>query len=299
VRLRRLGTTEARIPAIGQGTWKLELADRRAAIAALARGIELGMTHVDTAEMYGSGEVEGIVGAALRTIGPEARERVFLASKVLPHNASRAGTITACERSLERLGTDWLDLYLLHWPGEHPLGGTIEAFEELVRRGLVRHWGVSNFDAHELDEVVRIAGPGRCACDQVLYHLEERAIEHRVLPKCEELGMTLVAYSPFAEGRFPAPDSRGGRALAEVARPRRVAAPGGARLPHAPAVPGGDPDELARRARRGERRRGRARARAGRGRGARRRVPARSIARAAHALVDRALSRSLAWGGGE
>jgi diketogulonate reductase-like aldo/keto reductase len=242
VRLRRLGTTEARIPAIGQGTWKLELADRRAAIAALARGIELGMTHVDTAEMYGSGEVEGIVGAALRTIGPEARERVFLASKVLPHNASRAGTITACERSLERLGTDWLDLYLLHWPGEHPLGGTIEAFEELVRRGLVRHWGVSNFDAHELDEVVRIAGPGRCACDQVLYHLEERAIEHRVLPKCEELGMTLVAYSPFAEGRFPAPDSRGGRALAEVARahgasPRQVVLAFLTRQPSLAAIP--------------------------------------------------------------
>ena len=242
MKLRRLGTTTSRIPAIGQGTWKLELSERRAAVAALARGIELGMTHVDTAEMYGSGEVECIVGEALRAIGPEARERVFLATKVLPHNASRAGTIAACERSLERLGTDWLDLYLLHWPGEHPLGGTLEAFEELVRRGLVRHWGVSNFDAHELDEVVRIAGPGRCACDQVLYHLEERAIEHRVLPKCEELGMTLVAYSPFAEGRFPAADSQGGRALAEVARahdatPRQTALAFLTRRPSLAAIP--------------------------------------------------------------
>ena len=152
----------------------------------------------------------------------DRRDRVFLASKVLPGNASRAGTIRACERSLARLKTDRLDLYLLHWPGDHPLADTIAAFEELVSRGLIRHYGVSNFDERELSEAVRIAGPGRIACNQVLYHLEERAIEYAVLPRCEELGVTLVAYSPFGSGRFPPPSSKGGRVLAELARSRGV-----------------------------------------------------------------------------
>ncbi len=211
-----LGASDAVVSVIGQGTWELELADVEAATRALLAGIDAGLTHIDTAEMYGGGRVEELLGRVLMS----RREEVFLASKVLPSNASRRGTLAACERSLARLRTDRLDLYLLHWPGEHPLADTLEAFEELARAGKIRSYGVSNFDAHELEEAVRAAGPGRIACDQVLYHLEERAIEHRVLPACARLGVTLVGYSPFASGRFPSPRSRGARALAEIARAR-------------------------------------------------------------------------------
>jgi aryl-alcohol dehydrogenase-like predicted oxidoreductase len=222
--MRELGTSGERLSVLGQGTWELELADEREAARALHLGLELGLTHIDTAEMYGDGRVEELLGRALAG----RRDDVFLASKVLPRNATRAGTLEACERSLRRLGTDHLDLYLLHWPGEHPLGETLGAFEELRSRGRIRHYGVSNFDARELEEAVRLAGPGRIACNQVLYHLGERAIEHSVLPACERLGVTLVAYSPFGSGRFPGPRSRGGRVLADVARalgatPRQVA----------------------------------------------------------------------------
>jgi diketogulonate reductase-like aldo/keto reductase len=138
-----------------------------------------------------------------------------LVSKVLPENASERGTIEACERSLRNLGTDRLDLYLLHWPGSHPLEGTIAAFERLVRDGKIRFWGVSNFDVAELEEAERIAGPGRIACNQVLYHLKQRAIEHAVLPWCAARGIAVVAYSPLGQGDFPR-----GRALEEVARAR-------------------------------------------------------------------------------
>jgi diketogulonate reductase-like aldo/keto reductase len=174
--------------------------------------------------MYGDGSVEELLGRALAG----RRAQVFLASKVLPRNASRAGTLAACERSLRRLGTDHLDLYLLHWPGEHPLEETLAAFDELQRRGSIRHYAVSNFDERELEAAARIAGPGRIACNQVLYHLGERAVEHAVLPACERLGITLVAYSPFGSGRFPGPRTPGGRVLAEVAdrlsaTPRQVA----------------------------------------------------------------------------
>ncbi len=238
MRERALGTDGTTISSIGQGTWNLEVSERRVATAALRRGFELGLTHVDTAEMYGAGTVESLVGEAIRG----RRQDVFLASKVLPRNASRRGTIEACEASLARLGTDHLDLYLLHWPGEHPLGATIEAFEELCARGLVRRWGVSNFDADELAEAVRIGGPGRCACNQVLYHLGERAIEHRVLPRCEELGVTLVAYSPFGQGAVPAPDTPGFGMLSTIAAahcatPRQVALAYLTRRPSLAAIP--------------------------------------------------------------
>ncbi len=228
----------SRISAIGQGTWEIERAERHTAIAALRRGIELGLTHVDTAEMYGAGEAERILGEAIRG----RREAVFLASKVMPQNASRKGTIAACEASIARLGVEWLDLYLLHWPGEHPLEGTIEAFEELCARGLVRQWGVSNFDADELSRVVEIAGSGRCACDQVLYHLGERAIEHRLLPRCEELGVTLVAYSPFGQGDIPSEGMPGFEDLREIAEargatPRQVALAFLVRRPTLAAIP--------------------------------------------------------------
>ena len=145
------------------------------------------------------------------------RDEVFLVSKVLPHNASRQGTVAACERSLARLRTDRLDCYLLHWRGSHPLAETVAAFEELRRAGKILSWGVSNFDVDDLDELAAAAGSARPACNQVLYHLKERAIEHAVLPWCEANGVAVTAYSPFGQTDFPAPGSAGGRVLAGVA----------------------------------------------------------------------------------
>jgi diketogulonate reductase-like aldo/keto reductase len=211
---RRFRESGPLVPVIGEGTWNMERDDHAACIRAIRRGLELGVTHVDTAEMYGGGAVEQIVGEAIAG----RREQVFLVSKVLPQNASRRGTIAACERSLSRLETDYLDCYLLHWPGSHPLSDTIAAFEELQRAGKVRTYGVSNFDARQLEEAVRLAGAGRIACNQVLYHVEERSIEHEVLPACSRLGVALVAYSPFGSGDFPSVKTKSGRALAAIAR---------------------------------------------------------------------------------
>jgi diketogulonate reductase-like aldo/keto reductase len=213
------GATQRRVPVIGQGTWQLE---RRAAVEALRRGLDLGMTHLDTAEMYGA--AEDVVGEAIAG----RRDEVFLVSKVLPSNASRHGTVSACERSLARLGTDRLDCYLLHWRGRLPLAETIAAFEQLRGQGKILAWGVSNFDVTDLAEALALAGPGRIACNQVVYHLKERAIEHAVLPWCEAHGVACVGYSPFAHGEFPGPRTAGGRALAEIAAthgatPRQVA----------------------------------------------------------------------------
>ena len=183
-----------------------------------AGGLDLGMNHIDTAEMYGDAEV--IVGEAI----DGRRDEVFLVSKILPQNASLRGTIVACERSLSRLQTDHLDCYLLHWRGPHPLEVTFTVFEELRRSGKILSWGVSNFDEPDLDEVLEIVGERRLACDQVLYHLEERAIEHAVLPRCEQQGLAVVAYSPFGHGHFPAPTPRAGasciRSRRPTARPR-------------------------------------------------------------------------------
>ena len=221
---RPFGWTGVPVPVIGQGTWNLERAGRAEAVAALRRGLDAGMTHVDTAEMYGAGRVEELVGEAIAG----RRDEVFLVSKVLPEHASFAGVLAACEASLRRLGTDRLDLYLLHWASRHPLEQTIAGFERLVRDGKIRHYGVSNFDTGELERALALAGPDRIACNQVLYHLEERAIEHAVLPWCERHGMAVVAYSPFGSGRFPSARSPGGRLLAEIAQargatPRQVA----------------------------------------------------------------------------
>jgi diketogulonate reductase-like aldo/keto reductase len=213
---RRFGLDPAEVAIVGQGTWYLERHDRGAAIAAIQAGLDAGMNHIDTAELYGSGLAEQIVGEAIAG----RRDQVFLVSKVLPSNASRPGTVRACERSLARLRTDHLDCYLLHWPGDHPLADTIEAFGELKRAGKIRSWGVSNFDVGDLEEALAIAGPGQIACNQVLYHLEERAIEQRVLPWCEANGVAVVGYSPFGHDRFPAAQSAGGRVLAEIARDR-------------------------------------------------------------------------------
>jgi diketogulonate reductase-like aldo/keto reductase len=219
---RPLGHTERDVPLIGQGTWLLDGRERKTAIAALRRGLDLGMTHVDTAEMYGASET--IVGEAIAG----RRERVFLVSKVLPENASRRGTLEACDRSLARLGTDYLDGYLLHWRGSYPLADTIDAFEKLRAKGKILAWGVSNFDENDLEDVHRLVDIHLMSCNQVLYHLEDRAIEHRVLPWCEKHGVSVVAYSPFGHGRFPGPNTRGGRVLAQIARahgatPRQVA----------------------------------------------------------------------------
>jgi diketogulonate reductase-like aldo/keto reductase len=213
VKQRVLGPTKAAIPVIGQGTWNMERDDRGAAIAALQRGIDAGMTHIDTAEMYGAGAVEALVGEALRG----RREQVYLVSKVLPSNGSRRGTIAACKRSLRYLRTDYLDLYLLHWPGRYPLEETFAGFDALLEEGLIRAFGISNFTADEVDAAVAVAGAGRIACNQVCYHLRARTIEHFVIPRCQEHGIAVVGYSPFGSGEFPGPRSAGGRALAEVA----------------------------------------------------------------------------------
>lgn len=218
------GPTNRQVAAIGQGTWNIERADRATAVSALRRGLELGLSHVDTAEMYGGGESEEIVAEAIAG----RRDEVFLVSKVLPQNASREGTRLACERSLARLKTDRLDCYLLHWRGRHRLADTIAAFEQLQRAGKILSWGVSNFGVDDLEEVVSIAGQGALACNQVLYHLRERAVEHDVIPWCEQHQVAVTAYSPFGSGNFPAASSKGGRALAEIAKlhnatPRQVA----------------------------------------------------------------------------
>jgi diketogulonate reductase-like aldo/keto reductase len=236
VEQRPFGPTKRHVAVIGQGTWDLDRDDRSAAIAALRRGLELGMTHIDTAEMYG--DAEAIVAEAIAG----RRDEVFLVSKVVPSNASRSGTVAACERSLARLKTDRLDVYLLHWRGRHPLADTIAAFEELEREGKILGWGVSNFDVPDLEEVWAIAGPGRLLGNQVLYHLQERGIEHTVIPWCEEHGVAVVGYSPFGHGRFPGSRTKGGRVLEEIAAahqatPRQVALRFLARQPGLFAIP--------------------------------------------------------------
>lgn len=210
------GNTGTNVSVIGQGTWYLDHGDRTRAIAALQRGLDLGMTHIDTAEMYGDAEL--VIADAIAG----RRDEVFLVSKVLPSNASRRGTVTACERSLKRLKTDRLDCYLLHWRGSYPLEDTVAAFEELVKSGKIKSWGVSNFDADDLDEILGVAGEGRIACNQVLYHLKERAIEHAVIPWCEQHNVAVVAYSPFGHDDFPASGSKGGAVLARIAEAHRA-----------------------------------------------------------------------------
>lgn len=219
---RPFGRSNRSTSVIGQGTWYIDRGDRQKSVAALRRGLDAGMTHIDTAEMYGDAELvvaEAIAGR---------RDEIFLVSKVLPSNASRKGTITACERSLKRLKTDRLDCYLLHWRGSYPLEDTVAGFEQLKQDGKIASWGVSNFDTDDLDELLAVAGEGVIACNQVLYHLRERAIEHAVIPWCEKHDVAVVAYSPFGHDDFPAAHSPGGRVLAQIAAthdatPRRIA----------------------------------------------------------------------------
>lgn len=214
---RAFGPTGVLVPVIGQGTFLMEHDDRRQAVASLRAGLELGMTHLDTAEMYGAGTVEEIVSEALEGV---ARDRVFLVTKVLPSNASRKGAVAACEKSLKRLRTDYVDCLLLHWPGRHPLAETIAAFESLLGAGKIRSYGVSNFDEGELEEAYSIAGPGKLACNQILYHLGERSSEHAVIPWCEAHGVAVVGYTPFGRARFP--PARGEKVLDDLAARRGV-----------------------------------------------------------------------------
>jgi diketogulonate reductase-like aldo/keto reductase len=188
------------VPALGQGTWKMgENRSRRAdEIRALQLGIELGMTLIDTAEMYADGGAEEVVREAVAG----QRDHVFIVSKVWPHNASRTGAIAACERSLKRLGTDRIDLYLLHWPGRHPIADTVAAFETLRADGKIRHWGVSNFDADGMDEVVAAPGGSNVAANQVLYNLTRRGIEFDLLPWHARHKVPIMAYSPVEQGRL-------------------------------------------------------------------------------------------------
>ena len=213
--MRPFGPTRRRVAAVGQGSWKIEESAADSVALSLRRGLDLGLTHIDTAEMYGSGAAEGIIGKAIAG----RRDEVFLVSKVLPTNASTRGTLAACEKSLARLRTDRLDCYLLHWRGAYPLEETIAAFDILVRDGKILSWGVSNFDVADLDEVAAIAGAGHPACNQVLYHLQERAIEHAVLPWCQRHGTAVVAYTPFGQSRtaFDARTEQG-RVLDEIAK---------------------------------------------------------------------------------
>jgi len=193
--MRTLELAGKTVPVIGQGTWHMgERQDQRSAeIRALCQGIELGMNLIDTAEMYADGEAEKIVGEAL--VGQ--RDSVFVVSKVYPHNASRKGIPAACERSLGRLKTDYIDLYLLHWPGSYPLEETVEAFERLREEGKIGRWGVSNFDVADLLEL----NNPNCATNQVLYNPEDRGIEFDLLPWAEAQNLPIMAYCPIGQGQ--------------------------------------------------------------------------------------------------
>lgn len=188
------------IPALGIGTWNMgeSHAEEAQEVASIRKAVELGMTVVDTAEMYADGRSEEIVGKAIADL----RDEVFLVSKVYPFNASATGTIEACERSLKRLGVDRLDLYLLHWRGSHPLEETVAAFEKLKQSGKIRDWGVSNFDTDDMEELFEVENGRNCAANQVLYNLSRRGVEYDLLPWCQEKGVPLMAYSPIEQGRI-------------------------------------------------------------------------------------------------
>jgi diketogulonate reductase-like aldo/keto reductase len=215
---RKFGWTKIDIAVIGQGTWMIEGTNHRdtynLAIESLQLGLDLGMNHIDTAEMYGNGMVEEIVGQAIAG----RRDEVFLVSKVLPSNASYYDTLRACERSLKRLKTDWLDMYLLHWPStNHPIYETMRAMETLVKEGLVKFIGVSNFDLEHLKEAERVLQNERIACNQVMYNLNSRGIEKSLLPYCNRKGISVVGYAPFGHGNFPSSNSDGGQVLVKIA----------------------------------------------------------------------------------
>jgi diketogulonate reductase-like aldo/keto reductase len=222
---RKFGWTNVDVSVIGQGTWLIEN-DDSSSIKTLQIGLDLGMTHIDTAEMYGNGKAEELVSQA---IAVRKREDIFLASKVLPSNASFEGTIKSCKNSLKRLKTDYLDLYMLHWPSAyHSISDTMKAMEKLVKDNLIRFIGVSNFDLKELQQAEQSLENEHIACNQVLYHLGYRAIEKRIIPYCKSKGIAVVGYSPFGHGNFPSQNSIEGKVLAKIANrhgrtPRQIA----------------------------------------------------------------------------
>ena len=217
--MKPFGPSGVLVPVIGQGMWDIPEngARRDEAVRALRHGIELGMTHVDTAEMYGGGRVEEIVGEA---IAGTPRDTLFITSKVLPGNANYSGVLAACERSLRRLRTEYVDLYLLHWPSSYPLEETMRALEALVEQGKARFIGVSNFDVDGLREAQSYLRTVTLACDQVLYHLNERGPEAHVLPYCAQRSMAFVGYTPFGRGRFPRTQAQTDGVLGRIAAAR-------------------------------------------------------------------------------
>ena len=248
---RIFGTTGRPVPVIGQGSWQIEKAREADAVAALRLGLDLGLTHIDTAEMYGAGAAERVVGKAIHG----RREQVFLVSKVLPSNASARGTLRSCEQSLRNLGTDHLDCYLLHWRGSYPLAETVGAFAELQRSGKIRSWGVSNFDVADLEEVTAIAGPP--ACNQVLYHparARDRARRHPVVPGARH-GRRRLYPVRFLSADLSAFHANGTRAAADRHGARRDRATGRAAFPVAATKPVRDPEGRKHRARARQRRR--------------------------------------------
>ena len=208
------------VPALGQGTWMMgEGGSRKSEAAALRVGIDLGMTLIDTAEMYASGGAEEVVADA----SAGQRDRLFIVSKVMPSNASHKGTIAACERSLKRLKTGRIDLYLLHWPSNHPIAGTVAAFEELRASGKIRHWGVSNFDVAEMEELLAVPGGTSCQVNQVLYNLTRRGIEHDLMPWSAKHRIPIMSYSPIEQGRLARNRAREAVAKKHGATPAQVA----------------------------------------------------------------------------
>ncbi|HVN34980.1 MAG TPA: aldo/keto reductase [Casimicrobiaceae bacterium] len=233
----------ASVPALGLGTWTMGEQPKRAAqeAAALSVGLDLGMTLLDTAEMYGDGGAEEIVAAAIAT----RRDRVFVVTKVYPHNAGRKSAITACERSLRRLRTDRLDLYLLHWRGRVPLGETVEAFERLRSAGKIVRWGVSNFDTADMRELFALPEGRHCATNQVLYHLGERGVEWELLPWLRERRIPLMAYSPFGHGPLLRKAKLASLARSVGATPAQLALRWLLRWPDVIAIPeSADPEHL-------------------------------------------------------
>ena len=196
-------TKTNRMPRFGIGTWRMgeRASDAPAEIAVIKAAIERGVTLIDTAEMYGDGGAEEMIGRAISGT-PNTREKLYIVSKVYPHNASRKGTLAACERSLKRLGTDYLDCYLLHWPGEHPIAETVGAFEALKSQGKIRAWGVSNFDVAEMQELMSVPNGNIVATNQVLYNLSRRGVEFDLLPWQRERGIPTMAYSPIEQARL-------------------------------------------------------------------------------------------------
>lgn len=229
----RLPDGEA-VPQFGLGTWRMGESRAKAAaeLAALAAGLDAGVAAIDTAEVYGEGGAEEIVGQVLAG----RREKIFVVSKVYPHNASRDGVVQACARSLKRLKTDRIDLYLLHWRGNHPLAETVAGFEALRKAGYIRHWGVSNFDVADMDDLID-AGGGACAANQVLYNLGRRSLETGLLAWCRKRRIPIMAYSPLEQGRLPKSPALANIAAAKNATPAQIMLAWAARHPDVMVIP--------------------------------------------------------------